>query len=126
MAKGIFGILVDDGLKSNCFQLTNRRRRNSAKKSKHAASSANLTQDMLNELNMKHGGLPPGYEPYGHGMAAQGYPDDFDVDAAWNSDRHYSGSGQQRYKVRMMKELDLGSEGVKMSFSPFQALRLRF
>ncbi len=73
------------------FQLTNKRRRSLSKKKKHDAS-ANLTQDMLNELN-KH--TLPGYELYSH------FPDDYDVDAAWNSDRYYNGPSGQRYKVSM-------------------------
>ncbi len=93
-------------------QLTNRRRRIlSNKKRQEASHHANLTQDMLNELN-KH--TLPGYEHYLHYPSSSGGGppaplhggspyDDYDTDAAWNNDRYYGGSGGsggQRYKVR--------------------------
>ncbi len=75
------------------------------KRQEASGHHANLTQDMLNELN-KH--TLPGYEHYMHYPSAGGGPmggmaggpyDDYDTDAAWNSDRYYGGSGGQRYKV---------------------------
>ncbi len=90
------------------FQLTNRRRRILTNKKRQEANHANLTQDMLNELN-KH--TLPGYEHYMHypeagaggymggsAHAQSGY-DDYDTDAAWDNSRYYGSGGGQRYKV---------------------------
>ena len=60
------------------------------KKKRH--ESANLTQDMLNELNKT---TLPGYEHYDHSPHY-----DYDADAAWH-DRYYAGaSSGNRYKVK--------------------------
>ena len=76
--------------------MTNRRRRRAQAKKKNTPSA--LTQDYLNELN-KH--TLPGYEHYLHSpqMGQMGPLDDYDMDAAWNNDRYYNGSGGHRYKV---------------------------
>jgi len=90
---------------------------------KRRNDNANLTQDMLNELN-KH--TLPGYEHYSHyppgfGMAAGAHHhhmdpgDEFDLDAGWAGERgYYGGSGGARYKVNFASSISTS----KMSSTP--------